>query len=104
MDYQALNTLLEEKFNLSKATPGVRDMIIIRLGEAILERTMLAVTVMLSEEEASRASVFLSEGKVENFLDLLSEKHPELNDVVVSIANEVIDEFAGVDTHDDSAM
>lgn len=96
MDNQALTTLLEEKFNLSRATPAVRDLILVRLGDAILERTMLAVTEKLSEEEATRASKFLSEGKVENFIDLLSETHPELNDVVITITNEVIDEFAGV--------
>lgn len=99
MGHQALHTLLEEKLSLSKATPEVKDMIIVRLGEAIVERTMLAVVEKLSEEEAKQASTFLSEGKVENFLNLLSETHPELDDMVISITNEVIDEFAGIENN-----
>lgn len=93
MDYQIIIGIVEEKLNLTQAAPEMKDLILMRLGEAILERTMLAVTDTLSEEEAKQASTFLSEGKVENFLDLLSEKHPGLNDTVVTITNTVIDEF-----------
>ncbi len=93
MDYQALTQAVEEKLNLSDVPQEEKEEIITELGEAIIERTMLAITESLTEDEAALATSQLTEGKVEDFLNMLSEKHPELNDIVVGITNEVMEEF-----------
>ena len=37
----------------------------------------------------------LEGGKLEEAMDLLSYKHPELDDMVATISKEVVDEFLG---------
>ncbi len=93
MDYKELTRTLEEKLDLTGISQEVRDTIIIHIGDSILERTMLAITASLSEDEAGLATTYLEEGDIEKFLQLINENHPELNDKVVSISQEVIAEF-----------
>lgn len=93
MNYQELLQSLEEKLDLTGISQEVKENIIIHIGDSILERTMLAITESLSEDEAGLATTYLQEGDIEKFLLLLSEKHPELHNKVVAISQNVIEEF-----------
>ncbi len=93
MDYSELITVLEEKLDLKDVSQEVKENVFIHLGDSILERTMLAIVSSLTEEEAKVASEQLQNGDIEAFLDMIQNNHPELNTIVVTITNEVINEF-----------
>jgi hypothetical protein len=93
MDYTELITVLEEKLDLKDVSQEVKENVFIHLGDSILERTMLAIVSSLTEEEAKSASEQLQNGDIEAFLDMIQNNHPELNTIVVTITNEVINEF-----------
>ncbi len=93
MDYQALTQTLEERLGLTDVSPEIRNDVFIHIGDSIIERTMLAIASALSEEEAKLASSQLKEGNIEGFMNMLKEKHPELDATVITITNEVIKEF-----------
>ncbi len=93
MNYQELALALEEKLDLKDVSQEVKEDVIIHIGDTIIERTMLAIAETLNEEEAALMTKYLGEGNIELFLNLLSEKHPELDDTVVKISQDVIAEF-----------
>lgn len=93
MNYQELAQELEEKLDLKDVSQEVKEDVITHIGDSILERTMLAIAEALTEDEATLAKKHLEEGNIELFLNLLSEKHPELDGTVVQISQDVIAEF-----------
>lgn len=93
MDYTILTKTLEEKLNLTEVSAEVKEDVLTHIGDTILERTMLEIAGSLSEEEAKYATKQLEEGDIEAFMNMLQDKHPELDGRVTAISSEVIDEF-----------
>ncbi len=93
MDYSILIHTLEEKLNLTDVSPEIKEKVFIHLGDSIIERTMLVIAESLSEEESKLASEQLESGDVEGFMNMLKQAHPELDATVITITNEIIDEF-----------
>lgn len=95
MNYTTFIQGLEDMLQISELPEDARAEIITTLGENILTRTNLAIASMLTEEEARGVNELLATGKLEEVMNLLSDKHPELDDTVVAISNEVVNEFLG---------
>ena len=93
MDFTTLTQTIESKLELSTFPQNVRDAIVVKLAENILERTHLAVAEVLTEDEAGEVTSMMKEGKIEGVMNLLSEKHPELDEKIIAISNDVIAEF-----------
>lgn len=93
MDYQTLIKTLEEQLNLGDASEEAKEEALIHIGDTIIERTMLTLVESLTEDEAETATQHLKGGDIEAFLLMINTQHPELNEKVVQITNEVISEF-----------
>jgi hypothetical protein len=93
MDFTTLTQNIEEKLDLSTYPEEVKSSIIIKLAENILERSNLAIAEALTENEAEEIASLIKHGKIEVAMNLLSEKHPELDEKIIVISNEIIAEF-----------
>lgn len=93
MNYTTFIKGLEDTLQISLLPEEAREEIIATLSENILTRTNLAIASMLTEDEAEMTNKLLESGKLEEVMNLLSEKHPELDDTIVAISKEVVDEF-----------
>lgn len=93
MNYQTLTQNLEAKLSIADLPKKTKDEILLKLGQAILERTNLTIIESLSEEEAKNVTLLLEDGKLEEVMNFLSEKHPELDEKIVAISNDVVREF-----------
>lgn len=98
MDYTALIQTLEEKLDLKNVSKELKEDVLIHIGDTIIERTMLVIASSLSEEEAAQAMKQLKEGDIEAFMNMLKKNHPELDETVVSMSNEVVNEFIKAST------
>lgn len=70
-----------------------QDVIITRLGNAILERANIAIATTLTEEEASHLLTLQETADIPTIFTYIDEKHPELDDIITRTSKEVIDEF-----------
>ena len=95
MNYATFIEGLEDMLQISDFPDEAKEEIVTTLSENILTRTNLAIASVLDETEASMMNELLEGGKLEEAMDLLSSKHPELDDMVVTISKEVVDEFLG---------
>ena len=95
MNYTTFIEGLEDMLQISVLPDAEKEEIITTLSQNILTRTNLAIASILSEEEAKEMNELLEGGKLEEAMNLLSDKHPELDDTVVAIIKEVVDEFFG---------
>ncbi len=95
MNYTTFIEGLEDMLQISVLPDAEKEEIITTLSQNILTRTNLAIASILSEEEAKEMNELLEGGKLEEAMNLLSDKHPELDDTVVAISKEVVDEFLG---------
>jgi hypothetical protein len=93
MNYQTFIEGLENTLQISDFPDEAKEEIVVTLSQNILTRTNLAIASILSEEEAKTMSDFLENGELEEAMNFLSDKHPELDDKVVAISKEVVDEF-----------
>lgn len=93
MNYLTFTQELEQKLGLTELPEEAKEMIFQKLGENILERTLLTIVGTLSEEEAGEVNAMFKEGRVEEVMNLLSEKHPELDEKIAIISNDVVREF-----------
>jgi signal recognition particle GTPase len=93
MNYTTFIEGLEDMLQISDFPDEAKEEIVTTLSQNILTRTNLAIASVLSEEEAKMMNDFLEKGMLEESMNLLSEKHPELDDIVVSVSKEVVDEF-----------
>lgn len=96
MDYSTLTQTLEKRLNLTGVSQEMKEEVFIHVGDTIIERTMLIIAETLSEEEARLAGKQLEEGDIEAFLLMLNHNHPELEQVIVTTTNEVIEELAAL--------
>ncbi len=95
MNYTTFIEGLEDMLQISVLPDAEKEEIITTLSQNILTRTNLAIASILSEDEAKEMNELLEKGILEDAMNLLSEKHPELDDIVVSVSKEVVDEFLG---------
>lgn len=95
MNYTTFIEGLENMLQISDFPDEAKEEIVVTLSQNILTRTNLAIASILSEDEAKEMSELLEGGKLEEAMNLLSDKHPELDDTVVAISKEVVDEFLG---------
>ncbi len=95
MNYTTFIEGLTDKLQISLLPEEEQAEIITTLSENILTRTNLAIASMLDEDEARIINEFLEQGMLEEVMDFLGEKHPELDETVIAISNEVVAEFLG---------
>ncbi len=93
MNYTTFIKGLEELLQISEFSDEAKEEIVTTLSQNILTRTNLAIASILTEEEAKEVNELLQAGELEGAMNLLGEKHPELDDTVVAISNEVVNEF-----------
>ncbi len=93
MNYTTFIEGIEDMLQISDLPNEAKAEIITTLSENILTRTNLAIASMLSENEAQTMNELLEGGKLEEAMNFISEKHPELDDTVVAVSKEVVDEF-----------
>lgn len=93
MNFTTLTQTIEEKLELTTYPQNVRDAIVVKLAENILERSHLAIAEALTEDEAGIVTAMMKNGKIEDVVNFLSEKYPELDEKIVTLSNEVIAEF-----------
>ena len=93
MNYQTLVQELEQNLGLTELSQEAKETVFQKLGETIVERILLSITATLTEEESREATSLLKEGDLERTILFLTEKHPELDAVAISICNEVTEEF-----------
>lgn len=93
MDFTTLTQTIEDRLELSAFPQNVKDAIVVKLAENILERTHLTIAETLTEDEAGDVTAMMKNGKIENVVNFLSEKHPELDEKIVQVSNDVIAEF-----------
>ena len=95
MNYTTFIEGLTDKLQISLLPDEEQAEIIATLSENILTRTNIAIASMLDEDEARIVNEFLKQGMLEEVMDFLGEKHPELDETVLAISNEVVAEFLG---------
>lgn len=95
MNYTTFIEGLTDKLQISLLPEEEQAEIITTLSENILTRTNIAIASMLHEDEARIVNEFLEQGQLEEVMDFLGEKHPELDEKVIAISNEVVAEFLG---------
>ncbi len=93
MDFATLTQTIEDRLELSAFPQNVKDAIVVKLAENILERTHLTIAEALTEDEAGEVTAMMKDGEIEEVMNLLSEKHPELDEKIVQVSNDVIAEF-----------
>lgn len=93
MNYHNLIEDLETKLSIADLPQKNKDEILLKLGQAVLERANLTIAGSLSEDEANNMVVLLQNGKLEEVVTFLSEKHPEIDEKIVAISNDVVREF-----------
>lgn len=87
---EELNALLNKELGLEKVDQEVRDQVIGELGAIVLERML--VTLLLKDEDATMQNM-LKEGKLVEALDYAEANFPYMNEVLSTVANEVILEY-----------
>ena len=70
-----------------------KEKVALSLAENILKRTMIEIVRVLTDEEAVTFNQLAEEGKTEEALALLSNSHPEIDEVMKKIAEGVLEEF-----------
>ncbi len=95
MNYTTFIQGLEDMLQIADFPDEAKEEIVTTLSNNILIRTNLAIASLLSEEEAQEMNELLEGGRLEETMNLLSEKHPELDDMVIAISKEVVGEFLG---------
>jgi hypothetical protein len=93
MNKEAVVGGLKKRLMLVGLPTEIQEEVIARLGKAVIERTMLLITESLSEEEAKEVTHLQDEGKLEDVVQFISLKHPELDEEIVTITHHVVDEF-----------
>jgi hypothetical protein len=93
MNYTTFIEGLEDMLQITELPEEAKEEIITTLSQNILTRTNLAIASLLSEDEATTMNKLLESGELEGAMSLLSEKHPELDNVVTTVSKEVVDEF-----------
>ena len=95
MNYTTFIEGLTDRLQISLLPEEEQAEIITTLSENILTRTNLAIASMLDEDEARIINELLEQGMLEEVMDFLGDKHPELDETVIAISNEVVAEFLG---------
>lgn len=93
MDFTTLTQTIESKLGLSTFPQNVKDAIVVKLAENILERSHLTIAETLTEDEAGEVTAMMEGGKIEAAMNFLSEKHPEIDEKIIAISNDVVAEF-----------
>ena len=93
MNYTTFVKGLEDTLQISNFPNKDKEEIVTTLSQNIIIRTNLIIASSLSEEEASIMNELLEGGKLEEAINLLSEKHSELDELVARTSKEVVDEF-----------
>ena len=84
---------LERTLGLSGLSAEAKEEIFQRLGENIIERTLLTIAHSLTENEAKEMATLFKNGNLESAIQYLSEKHPELNDTISLVCRDVANDF-----------
>ncbi len=84
---------VEKRILIENLPEEARNEVVIRLGEAIIERTILTLVTSLTEDEARTVIELQENGSLEELFSYISEKHPEVEGKVLTITDDVITEF-----------
>ena len=85
---------IEKLLDIQDLPQETKEKIALSLAENILKRTMIEVVRVLTEEEAVTFNKLSEEGDVEQALGLLSQTHPEIEDIIKKTAEAVLEEFS----------
>jgi methylphosphotriester-DNA--protein-cysteine methyltransferase len=85
---------IEKLLEIHDLPQETKEHVALSLAENILKRTMIEIVRILSEEEAVTFNQLAEEGKIEEALALLSTTHPEIDEVVKKVGEDVLEEFS----------
>jgi hypothetical protein len=87
---EEIQALIEKELGLENVDQEVREKVIGELGAVVLERML--VTLLLTDEDETMQTM-LKEGKLVEALDYAEANFPYMNEVLSSVASEVILEY-----------
>jgi hypothetical protein len=87
---EEIQALMEKELGLENVDQEVREKVIGELGAVVLERML--VTLLLTDEDETMQTM-LKEGKLVEALDYAEANFPYMNEVLSSVASEVILEY-----------
>lgn len=93
MNYHTLTTELEHNLGLSKLSETEKELIFQKLGDTIIERILLTIATTLTEDEAGETVALFKRGNLKEVINVITEKHPELNDTLILVCNDVARDF-----------
>lgn len=93
MEYENVIKEIENLLEIEDFPQETKESVALSLAENILKRTLIEMIGIMSEEEAVTFDALTKEGKTDEAMSFVSSAHPEINDIVKRVGEEVIEEF-----------
>ena len=93
MNHNTITKELEKSLSLEGFPPEAKETIVAGLLENIMKRSVMDIIEILSEEEALEFETLLNQGELRTAIDFVTEKHPEIEEILAKTSSNVIEEY-----------